>query len=362
MDTLTRIIYWIDNDIHPHRLDLARKYLRRILLAFGLLLVPLVLGISGFMLIEGYNLLDAVYMTVITVSTVGFEEVHPLSKAGRVFATILIIVSLGIVTYSLSTLSTFIFEGKFKRMVTDLLVGRKIDKMKDHIIICGYGRYGSSVVKHLAGQNKAMVIIESDLEKVQNLRASTDYVVLSGDATDEDLLREAGVEHASALITVMPKDAGNVYITLVARQMNPYIKIISRANQANSKKQLRRAGADHVIVPENVGGYYMSALITKPDIVEVFSEISSSETGRYRMAEVILNPLPDFLKGKHIGHLQIKEKSGANVIVLKGADGSFVVNPKEDTELTEGAALLVIGDDDQLDRFHELTKEFEFID
>lgn len=328
---------------------------------FTLLMGSIITGILGFTFIEGFSFIDSFFMTVITISTVGYGEVQPLTDLGKLFSSFLIITNIGIFAYAVSNIASFIVEGEYRKVIEDILIGRKIDKMNNHIIVCGYGRYGKIVIEHFLSQDFQCILIESDKARVSELRRVDNIEVLEGDATDEDILIEAGVDRARALISTLPVDADNVYVILNARQLNPKIKIISRANLAKSHKNMKRAGADHVLVPENIGGFYMSALVTKPDIINVFTEISSLERQNFNLAEVIFNNLPESWSGRRIIDLQLEEKAGIKIIGFKSADNSFTINPSSDTFIEENSALLVLGNRNQIEVFHELTSDFNFI-
>ncbi len=361
-EKVIQLIKRFDRNIHPNRIDDVFNYIHTISISLSLLAGSILIGVIGFVIIEGYNLLDAFYMTIITISTVGYGELYPLSNAGRLFVSFLIITNIGVFAYAATNLANFIVSGNFQRIFGDLFVGRKIDHMKNHIIVCGFGRYGKSVIENLLNQQLDVVLIENDQEKVNEIRKDKNIIVLDGDATDEYTLIEAGVDHAQALITTLPVDADNVYTILTARQINPQIKIISRANLASSKSKMMRAGANEVLVPENIGGFYMSALVTKPDIINVFTEISGFEGRNFRMAETIIEPLPDRLKGRTIGDLALESHAGVKIIGMKSPDGHFLVNPPNKTPLEEGMGILVIGNEHQIGTFHTLTEEFEFIE
>lgn len=363
MDSLLiKLIQNLDKNIHPKRIGTIRYYLNYLFIIAGLLSITVTVGVFGFMFIEKFNFVDAFYMTIITVSTVGFGEIRPLTSSGRIFASFLILSNIGIFAYSISNLASFIISGEYKQIVKDLMIGRKIDKMKNHIIVCGYGRYGRSVVEHLVNQKIPCVLIEQNLEKIDKIRKNKEVIVLDGDATDENTLQEAGISSARALITTLPKDSSNVYTILSARHLNPSLRIISRANEASSKKNLIKAGANEVLIPENIGGFYMSALITKPDIIQAFSEMSSLENSSFRMAEIIIEVVPNHLEGKTIADLKLEEKAGVKIIGTKHQEDSFKVNPPLSTPILQNTKVLVIGNQEQIGKFHEITTEFYYIE
>lgn len=359
---LKKLILRYNKHIHPNRLDLVIKFIASFVRISFLLFLSILLGILGFMLIEGLNFVDSLYMTLITISTVGFGEVRPLSYHTRLFVSFFILTNIGIFAYTVGLFAGYVVEGQFREVFKNLVIGRKMNRMKNHIIVCGYGRYGKNVVEQLVAQNHEVVLIESDIEKTAVLRQKKNVTVLDGDATDEDFLKEAGVLYAKALITTLPVDADNVYVILSARQLNSNIKIISRATQASSKKKMVHAGANHVLVPENIGGFYMSSLVTKPDIVDIFDEILGMGSSGFKMVEIILRPLPKRLANQTLGDLQIETRTGVKIIGIKTPGLESKINPKLDLPLLEGMAIIVLGNSEQIEAFHEHTSEFIFIE
>lgn len=358
--TLTYLINQIDKNIHPKRVIILVRYLRTFLFSLAALFLSLFIGVIGFMIIEGMSLVDSFYMTVITISTVGFGEVKELSVAGKIFVSFLIITNIGVFTYAISNIIRFFVQGNAARIFSDLLLGRKIDKMENHIIVCGYGRYGSKVIDRLIQQDIDCVLIDLDIENVVEIGKQKKVKVLEGDATDENILLEAGVKKARALITTMAVDARNVYVVLTARQLNKEMKIISRANQESSKSKMMLAGANEVLIPENIAGFYMSAMITKPDIVNVFSELTGFEGGKFKMAELIIEKHSEQLVGKTLSEIGIEEMTGVKVIGLKH-DEQYTVNPEANTVINPNMSLIVIGNETQFKKFDTYIHDCKII-
>ena len=234
-------------DINGYRVP--RSFLS-IRVAAALLIGEVVAGVIGFMAIEGYSLEEAWYMTIITISTVGYTEVRPMSASGELFATFLILANIGIFAYLLAAFSYYVIQGEFFKDMHQRLIRKQINKLKDHVIICGFGRHGKEVVDHFIIHNMPFVVIESDDETIEEIQKNEQKILyIKGDATHDDTLIEAGVENASALITSLPEDADNVLITISAKQLNPKIDLISRASEPGAVPKLRRAGANHVVLP-----------------------------------------------------------------------------------------------------------------
>ena len=241
---------------------------RRLRTALLLMLGAILVGILGYVVIEDYPWLDAYYMAVITLASVGFGEVHPLSTAGKIFTTLLILFNVGLFAYAISTITSIFAEGGFHNLIKEFRMNQRMEALQGHTIICGYGRHGSEVALELAKQGIDFIIIESQAERVADLRTETQYFFMEGDATDDDVLQDAGIVRAAALVITLPDDANNLYITLSARQINPALRIISRANGPADEIKIRRAGADQTVVPERIGGFYMAALVTQPDLAD----------------------------------------------------------------------------------------------
>lgn len=334
------------------------QYLNRIYISLGFVFLTTSLGILGFMFFEGYNTIEAFYMTVITLSTVGYTEVRPLSDAGRIFASILIITNIGVFAYALSVLSSYIVDGNWKYLWQEYKMQRKINKLNNHSILCGYGRYGREVSKHLEARNTPFVIIESDEAVIQELQLETDYLYIDGDATHDEVLMEAGIGRASSLITTLPDDADNVYVVLSARQLHPSLRIISRALDHKSEVKLKLAGADEVITLEYIGGFYMATLIGKPDVVEFFRVLSNESGTNLSIEEIDFTQLPKSYLNKTIKELGIRENTGANVIGIKTEAGEYLVNPSPNEQIQEGMRLIVLGNQQQILQFKHFWSQF----
>ncbi|MCO6493184.1 MAG: potassium channel protein [Phaeodactylibacter sp.] len=317
--------------------------------AIALLLLEFLIGISGYMAIEGFGLVDAFYMMVITISTVGFSEVQPLSPLGRIFTASLIIVNIGIFAYVLAAFSYYVIQGEiFKNMHLNL-INSSIDKLDNHIILCGYGKYGREIAQHFNKHKLPFVVLDLDPAKIEQLQKSDEKILyLEEDATHDDALLRAGIKRANALISALPDDSDNVYVVLSARQINPRLNIISRAKDPKSQKKLFMAGADHVVMPEQIGGFYMATLVSKPGAVEFFSFITNEYRSDIGFEEVTFEHLPKECRGRSLSQLNIRESTGANVIGYKAPDGHYEVNPAPNTVLGPGSSYIVLGSNQQL--------------
>lgn len=290
-------------------------------------------------------------MTIITLSTVGFTEVRPLSDAGRIFASFLIIGNIGVFAYAITNISRFLVEGGLKKLYQYSAMEKKINGLQQHVIICGYGRYGHEIADHFQRHKVPFVVIDSSQATADELDGKENLLYLLGDATNDDVLEAAGIERASALIAALPEDTDNVYVVLTARQLNPSLKIISRATYQKAEHKLKRAGADHVILPNQIGGFYMATLVTKPDAVEFFTILTENGDELVSFEEVIFHALPEGKTQQTIKELNIRQQSGANVVGLKTPEGKYIVNPSPDTVIAINMGIIVLGTKEQIQAF-----------
>jgi voltage-gated potassium channel len=334
------------------RLFNNHPFFKKLFIAAGLIIFLVVFGTAGFMIIENYRFLDAFYMTIITTASVGFREVNPLSDAGKIFTSLLIIMSLVTLGYSISVITTYIIEGELQLYFKNKKVKTEISKLNRHVIVCGYGRNGKQASEQLKSGNKTFLVIENKPDIIENIRAEGTVLFIEGDATKDEVLIEAGITKAEALITALPHDADNVFVVLTSREMNPGLKIISRASDDASEGKLKRAGANNVIMPDKIGGTHMAALVTKPDVLEFLDYI----TGRIniRLEEIFYSNLSDRLKNKSIRELEIRNKTGANIIGFKKGDGEYIINPSPDTIMQQDSKLFVLGTQEEVTRLLEI--------
>lgn len=335
-------------------LQLAR--FKKIILAVSVLFLIVCIGIVGFLSIEeNYTFLDAFYMTIITISTTGFQEIHKLSDSGRIFTSVLIITSFGTFAYAISVITSYIVDGEFKLYFKDMKVQQEITKLSGHVIVCGFGRNGSQSAHVLNSEKTKFVIVENSEESVKNIKENyPEYLVLLGDATQDDTLIRAGIKNARALITTLPVDSANLFVVLSSRVLNPKLKIISRASDDGSDKKLRRAGANNVIMPDKIGGGHMASLVTKPDIVEFWDFISAKDNMHINLEEIKFDEIPDTFRGKTIQDLDIRNLCGANIIGYKTLNGEYIINPAPNTLLSSGSKLFALGDNQQISKLKRL--------
>lgn len=313
----------------------------------------MLIGIIGYMIIEGYSFVDAFYMTVITIATVGFEEVHPLDVGGKIFTAFLIITSFGIFAYAVTAISRYVIDGEINQYFRGYRMTTAINKLHDHVVVCGYGRNGKQATKELRANGHSFVVIEKNPELLAKLREK-DILHIEGDATQDNILMQSNLENARALITTLPDDADNVFIVLTARSINTRMVIISRASDDNSDKKLKVAGANNVIMPDKIGGAHMASLVMKPDVIEFIDYITGQGGMSINLGEITFDRLPVDLKNKTIRDLEIRNRSGANIIGFKTAEGEYIINPPPDTIIIPHAKLFVLGTSDQMQKLKDI--------
>ena len=329
---------------------------RRASYFLGLIVFIMIGGTSGYMIIESWGFVDALYMTIITISTVGFAEVAPLTDYGKLFTGFLIISSFGTFAYAITSLTRYLIGGEYKRYMKEYRIMKETRKMNNHVIICGFGRVGMQVAADLLAAGKDFVILEKDEEIIDHWTAHEDYLFVKGDSTDDEVLERAGIVHASALITCMPKDADNIYVVLAAREKNNGILIVSRASLNSSVSKLRMAGANNVIMPDSIGGSHMASLISNPDVMEFLDIVRAQGTLGANIDTVTYDQLPNDLKGKTIAELDAHNISGVTIIGYKEKGGEYLINPVDDTVVGPGSKLFVLGNAEQIEIFVKYFK------
>lgn len=327
--------------------------LRKLGMAILLLLVTITVGVAGFYHLEGYSMIDSFYMTIITVSTVGFEVVSDagLSDAGKIFVMLLVVFTIGTFIYVINTLTVFVVEGEIRGILKGYRVNKEIKKLRNHIIICGLGRNGTQAALELIQDEEEFVVIERDLDVIHHfMEQHPGVLVLQGDATEESTLEEAQLEHARGVISALADDASNVYVTLTIRQLNPKAQVVARAASESTIKKLQIAGANRVILPNILGGRKMARIMTKPALVDFVDLISGQ--GKFHMQlEQVDCTEETSLVGKTLKELHIRSQTGVMVLGTQHPDGKFELNPKVDMVIQSGEKLFVIGTKEQFEEF-----------
>jgi len=316
------------------------RRLGRALLAVALVFLA---GTVGYVIL-GFGVLEAVYQTVTTVTTVGFREVHPLTAVGQLFTIVLILMGVGTVLYAFGVLLEALIEGHLRQHTERWRMDRRIGRMTGHIIICGCGRVGRASAHYLSSVGKQFVVIDRDPAQLQHL----DHPFVLGDVTDDRVLEAAGITRARALITAVDTDASNIYTTLSARALGPDLVIIARARTEGSKSKLLRAGADRAVNPQLIGGRRMAAFALQPHVSEFLDVVMHDETLDYRIEEVEITAGSP-LVGRSLAEAALREATGALLLAIQSVTGEFIANPTADTCLEPHTILIILGTSSQLE-------------
>ena len=328
--------------------------------SLSLLLLVVIIGVTGYILIEGYSLVEAFFMLMITISTVGFREVEPLSEEGMIFTIFLIIFSFGIFAYVITSFTRFIVEGYFYDFVRNYTLRNKLRKMKNHIIVCGYGRNGQQAVSDLLDHAEKVIVIENNTDiEFSSVKGSSNIIFLQADATLDETMHRANITEAKALLTTLPDDASNLLVAVTARGLNPKLKIVSRASTENVDSKLRKAGADNVIMPDRVGGARMARLVSQEDVVEFVETLLLRDTEDVNLEEIYCKDLKSDYINKTIKDLDVRTHSGANLIGMKTADGNIIFNPPADTKIIRDAKLFALGKPNQIAKLKKILTSKE---
>ena len=322
------------------------------LVRFGMVLPSITIaGTLGYMLIEGWRFTDALYMTVITLSTVGFSEVSPLSPKGQIFTTLLIVAGVAAVAYLFSAISHHVVSGELHGTLRRRQMQKKIDTLSDHFIICGYGQVGAQVIESLRQSGKQCVVIETDAEDFER----ADVAMITGNAEDDEVLRQAGVDRAAGLVAATGDDASNLFITVSAHQLNKNLKIVARANYSSSEAKLRYGGATHVISPHLMGGRRIATQLLYPSVTDFLDVVMHSGDLELWLEEFTL-AANCHLEGKTVAEGQVRQQTGANILAIRRCDGGTVLtNPPSELRFESGDVLIALGTREQLKVLKNLT-------
>lgn len=325
----------------------------KLVISIGLLLVVIAIGVGGYMTLSGDNFIDSLYMTIITMTTVGFGEIHPLTYNEKLFTIFLILISIVAYGYAVKSLTEYLANGKIFERLKHKKVQQKIQNLKNHTVVCGYGRNGKQAVAKLIQFNQPCVVIEKRVNEVAELEKDN-ILFIEGDATDDDDLAKLGLENAKSLITALPSDADNLFVVLSARQFNKDFTIISRASNESSYGKLKFAGATNVIMPDKLGGAHMASLVVTPDLAEFVDRLTIAGNTNANLEEISVNDLPKEFLNKTILDLDLRKRTGCNVIGFKTSENEYVVNPGSSTKLTSNTNLIVLGNPIQIKKLREI--------
>ena len=319
----------------------------RILKAIVLLFVVALLGTVGYYYLEGWNLLDGLYMTIITMTTIGYGEVAPLSKAGRLFTIFLSLTSVGIAGYTVSAVAAFIMEGEFQQFMRGRKMRKEIDRLRNHIILCGAGRVGLQTAIEFHKTNTPFVVVDQDREAIEEILRLGEIPYMVGDATKDETLLLAGIERAKGVVVALCDDKDNAFVALSARSLNPDLRIVARLSDEENAAKLRKVGADDVVSTNVLGGLRLASLMIRPSVVTFLDEMLRVTGQILRLEETLLQD-GDGLVGKSLMEADIGRKTGLLVVAIKGRDNSYHFNPGGSTRLNSGDTLIVLGTSEQV--------------
>jgi voltage-gated potassium channel len=300
---------------------------------------------------SNYSWLDAVYMTVITVTTVGFGEVQPLDTQAKIFTVFLILTSVFIVGYAFKIITEYLISRSDISELKHKKMQKEIDSLSDHIVICGFGRNGKQSAKKLLMHNRPFVVIESNKELIEKYQKDG-ILFVCGNAKEDEALNHAGLDRAECLISALPNDSDNVFVVLSARQINSKMRIISRASNESSYSKLKLAGANNVILPDIIGGDHMASLVVVPDLLEFVDNLSIVGEGSINIEEIAVEQLYDISEIKTIKDLQLRKNTGCSVIGYKTESGEYVVNPEASQNLVPNSKVIVLGRPEQIQKLN----------
>ena len=313
----------------------------------------LAIGTIGYIILSGYSFVDALYMTVITVTTVGFGEIRPFSPEEKIFTIFLILTSITVFGYAVSAFSEYLVSGRLFEHFKHKKVEKQIANLKGHTIVCGYGRNGKQAILKLKNYNKDFVVVEGK-KKMSEFLDNEDILNINGDATLDETLLSAGIKNASYLITALPSDADNLFVVLTVSQLNKNCKVISRASNESSYSKLKIAGASNVIMPDKLGGDHMASLVTTPDVIEFVDRLTIEGETTANLEEVAVNDLPIKYLNKTILDLDLRKQTGCTVIGFRNPDKDYIINPEADIKLVSGSQLIILGRPEQIIKLREV--------
>lgn len=315
-------------------------------------MVIVLLGSLGYVWLEGWSFFDSLYMTVITLTTVGYGDFHPTTPASRLYTMALILIGVGFMLYVITSLARVVVEGEIREVLGRRKLLKQIKKLRDHYIICGFGRIGEIIARQLKERGIPLVIVENNPDLIPSLEESGYYYIL-GDASKEEVLLEAGIERAKGLVAVVSSDANNVFITLTARSLNPNLFIVARGAEPGSQQKLLRAGADRVESPYELGGRKMAQTILRPNVT-TFIDLAMKEEVDLSMEEVMVAPTSP-LVGLALRDSGIRQKLNIIVVAIKRASGEMLFNPSPGTQIFAGDTLIALGMRQSLDELEKMA-------
>ncbi|RIV67531.1 potassium channel family protein [Flagellimonas aequoris] len=324
----------------------------KIVLALSLMVFVLLIGVLGYKFFSDFTWIEAIYMTIITVTTVGFSEVRPLDADAKIFTVFLIVTSVFIFGFAISVVSEYILARNSLEQLKKKKVQKQIDGLSNHVVVCGYGRNGMQAAEKLMAYRKPFVVIEKDKEIIE--RHGEEVLFVEGDANEDEILMQAGIDRAQYLITAVPDDAANLFVVLSARQLNRNLFIISRASQITSVKKLQFAGANKVIMPDKIGGDHMASLVVMPDLITFMDQLSLEGEHTTNLEEVEIEDFTSQVECNSLRDLDLRRKTGCTIIGYIDPNGKYIINPEADLELQPKSKVIVLGRPEQIRKLNQM--------
>ncbi|WP_299529278.1 TrkA family potassium uptake protein [Ulvibacterium sp.] len=331
---------------------MIKLFRSKIYLSLFLMVSVLLFGILGYRYVSDYSWIDAFYMTIITITTVGFSEVRPMDIEGKIFTVVLIVSSVFIFAFGLSVITEYILSRNSLQILKKKKVRNTIKSLKDHVLVCGFGRNGMQAAERLKAYNRPFVVIERNKDIIE--KHEDDVLFVEGDANEDEVLKQAGIERAQYLIAALPDDAANLFVVLTARQLNRDLFIISRASQVASQKKLTLAGADKVIMPDKIGGDHMASLVVMPDLITFMDKLSMEGRHTTNLEEVAIEDFADQVECNSLRDLDLRRKTGCTIIGYIDPDGEYIINPEADMQLQPKSKVIVLGRPEQIQKLNEM--------
>lgn len=316
------------------------------------MLTVLAFGVLGYRFVSDYSWVDAFYMTIITVTTVGFSEVRPMGPEGKIFTVILIVTSVFIFGFAISVITEYMLGRNSLQLLKKKKMKNIINNLNQHVVVCGFGRNGMQAAEKLKAYKKPFVVIENDKDVIE--RYAEDILFIEGDANDDDVLMAAGIERAQYLIATLPDDAANLFVVLSARQLKKDLFIISRASFVNSQKKLFLAGANKVIMPDKIGGDHMASLVVMPDLITFMDKLSMEGENTTNLEEVAIEDFSNQIECNSLRDLDLRRKTGCTIIGYISPDGNYTINPEADLKLQPKSKVIVLGRPEQIKKLNKM--------
>nr|WP_299388266.1 potassium channel protein [Allomuricauda sp.] len=324
----------------------------KIVWALSMMVLVLLFGVVGYKFLSDFTWVEAIYMTIITVTTVGFSEVRPLDANAKIFTVFLIVTSVFIFGFAISVITEYLLGRNSLQILKRKKVKKRIDSLSNHVVVCGFGRNGMQAAEKLKAYKKPFVVIERDKEVIE--RHEDDILFVEGDANEDEVLIRAGIDRAQYLITAVPDDAENLFIVLTARQLNKKLFIISRASQVTTQNKLQFAGADKVIMPDKIGGDHMASLVVMPDLITFMDKLSMEGEHTTNLEEVEIEDFTDQMDCNSLRDLDLRRKTGCTIIGYIEPDGNYIINPEADLQLEPKGKVIVLGRPEQIKKLNQM--------